>query len=448
MKFRAIKARSGEVHANAAGLLAHWRLSCPLKVGASPSITAAMSAKHSNMPDELLLDHLPPPTPANIPITTQGNFFYRDGERFLIKGVSYIPYSPTDKHILVDPLCDAWLPELQKDIPLLRHLGLNSISIRAADASNNHAQAMALLASQGIYVLVTIFQHLQPPPAAPSHMSSFKPHSHHYPFYDPRTLAENLPLLDELAVHPNLLGFVVDAGRVNNVAATRLAPALRACIRDSKAFLRARRHRLIPVGIQASDIQQLRLPQLAYFTAGLPSLRADFFALDSYSWCGPSSFRVSGWEHLVVALARTAPIPVLLAEYGSNTRRPRVWDEVLCLYSPDMTGVVSGGFVYTLLESGNAYGLLKVGADGRRVRTKDYEGLRKRFGEVGRRTMGEVTGFAEERDYESWVGEFPECDSRWLATEDVPPFPAEWKEVMAWFAADSDESHPAIEEPT
>jgi len=61
---------------------------------------------------------------------------------------------------------------------------------------------------------------------------------------------------------------------------------------------------------------------------------------------------------------------MLLGEYGTSFGRRRPWDEVSCLYSPDMTGVYSGGFAYTLLEANNGYGVVEIDTDTRRRRQK------------------------------------------------------------------------------
>lgn len=215
-------------------------------------------------------------------------------------------------------------------------------------------------------------------------------------------------------------------------ANSRLAEVYRACVRDTKASIRQRRGRQVPVGVAVPDIATLRLQQLQYFTAGPTASRVDFFALENWSWAGKSSIKISGWEHLVRTF-ESVPVPMFLAAYGTNIVRPRMWQEVECLYSPDMTGVFSGGCAYTFFEDGSRYGVVKIlDEDGRVERGRDFSSLRKRMRAVNARSAEQVFGRSEVRDYESWVGEFPEtAEDRWNATSVLPAFPGVWDEVVA-----------------
>ena len=51
-------------------------------------------------------------------------------------------------------------------------------------------------------------------------------------------------------------------------------------------------------------------------------------------------------------------IPFFFSEYGNNTNSPRLFDETVALYSPEMTRVFSGGCVYELWHGANRYGLV------------------------------------------------------------------------------------------
>lgn len=57
---------------------------------------------------------------------------------------------------------------------------------------------------------------------------------------------------------------------------------------------------------------------------------------------------------------RNINIPILLSEYGSNTRSPRTFSETTALYSPEMTAIFSGGCVYELWQGSNVYGLAQM----------------------------------------------------------------------------------------
>ncbi|KAK1093329.1 hypothetical protein LTR48_002524 [Friedmanniomyces endolithicus] len=328
------------------------------------------------------------PTPASVPIVTRGNAFWRDGERFFVKGIAYVPRSSNRERGIredsVDPLSDAHLPELKEDVALIRNLGLNSISLYNVDSSKDHSQAMAHLEENGIYVTVKLFNDLEAPTAMPKNESNFKAKSATWPMYDNPLVTNAFRLVHNLSRYPNLLGFVVSGRCIHTPQTIPMAEVLRACIRDTKAFLRSFDGvRQIPVGVSADNTQTSMIAQVRYFSAGLAAERADFMAKQCYSWAGP----------------------------------------------PHMTSVYSGGFAYTYLENGNNYGVVKIDEEGKRVIGQEYKNLKKRFKEVNGRSAEDVAS-EEVKPYEQWVGEFPPCDTRWQATSEIPPFPGNWDAVI------------------
>ncbi|RMZ11453.1 hypothetical protein D0860_03385 [Hortaea werneckii] len=390
------------------------------------------------------------PQPASTPVYTKGNLFYRDGERFFIKGISYIPppvnaeqRPPPAQPLHIDPLADDHLGELKKDIPLLRDLGLNTISVGNLSPSNSHTAALQLLEQNGIYVLVNIFSSIRPPPDPIVHgRVQFDANSDPKAYYTLTSVLEIFPLLDELAEHPNVLGFAVDAEVIVSPGLTPLATVFRACIRDSKDFLARRGKRAVPVGVATSQNQALQRQIVQYFSAGgsgssseAPNTpgRADFVAYDNWAWAGKSDFQMSGWKNEVEMYEKLTRTPMLLNAYGTNVSQPRVWDEVLCLYSPDMTGVFSGGFAYTFFEYGKCeYGLVEIEADGRRKPRQEFNSLRNKFRKVNVRFEDEVAA-AERKDHNSRVGEFPEIEqgrNGWRAGKDLPEFPGSWEDIV------------------
>ncbi|KAI6942587.1 hypothetical protein KC355_g15436, partial [Hortaea werneckii] len=352
--------------------------------------------------------HYLSPQPASTPVYTKGNFFYRDGERFLIKGISYIPpplnaeqRPPPAQPLYIDPLADDNLGELKKDIPLLRDLGMNTISVYNLSPSKCHTAALQLLEQNGIYVLVNIFSSIKPPPdPIVRGRVQFDATSDPKPYYTLPSILETFRLLDELAEHPNVLGFAVDAEVIVSPSLTPLATVFRACIRDSKELLARREKRAVPVGVATSQNQSFQHSVVQYFSAGgsgssssssseattpqtletsdVPG-RADFIAYDNWAWAGKSDFQMSGWKNEMEMYEKLTRTPMLFNAYGTNVSQPRVWDEVLCLYSPDMTGVFSGGFAYTFFEyGGRKYGLVKIDADGRRKTRNEFNSLRNK----------------------------------------------------------------------
>ncbi|KAK4542268.1 hypothetical protein LTR36_006921 [Oleoguttula mirabilis] len=375
------------------------------------------------------------PTPASVPIVTRGNAFYRDGERFFVKGISYIPRRPDaerfDRAATLDPLTSDRVEGLEQDIARLHELGLNSISVQNLDPSKDHAKALRLLEKEGIYVVVTICDTIEAPHLRSTTLPGYNNDFDTTPHYSRHMIRKTLALVDQLAAHPNILGFTVSGDSVNTPSVTKIAEV--ACIRDIKHFLHLRRGRRVPVGVSAPDRLTLRLAHLQYFAAGEPSERADYFAPACWSWAGQSSFQVSGWKHMVEAFGRASPIPMFLNGYGTNLVKPRGWSEVLCLHSPDMTGVFSGGFTYTFFDyAKTGYGVLALGEDGQRVKQQDFYSLEKTFRAVNVRLPEEVAT-AEGRDYEVWKGQFPPQQhnhTTWSATSELPPFPGDWTEVL------------------
>ncbi|KAK0291812.1 1,3-beta-glucanosyltransferase [Friedmanniomyces endolithicus] len=375
-----------------------------------------------------------PPRPASVPIVTRGNAFWRDGERFIIKGITYVPRSPNrergNREDSVDPLSEPHLPELKEDVALIRSLGLNSISLYNVDPSKDHSQAMAHLEDNGLYVMVKLFNDLEAPTAMPKNESNFKAKSATWPTYDDRLVTNAFRLVHNLCRYPNLLGFVVSDRSIHMPQNTPMAEVLRACIKDTKAFLHSLEGvRQIPVGVSADNRQVSMIPQVRYFSAGPAAERADFMAKQCYSWAGPSSFIISGWRNMVERIGPETMMPMLMAEYGAKVRKSRPWDEVTCLYSADMTAVYSGGFAYTYLENGNNYGVVTIDEEGKRVIGQEYKNLRKRFKEVNARSAEEIAS-EEVKPYEQWTGEFPPCNTTWQATSEIPPFPGNWDAVI------------------
>jgi 1,3-beta-glucanosyltransferase GAS5 len=57
-----------------------------------------------------------------------------------------------------------------------------------------------------------------------------------------------------------------------------------------KAYMTKQSNRQIPVGYSAADIVQNRFLLAEYLNCGDPSDAIDFYAFNSYEWCGNSSF--------------------------------------------------------------------------------------------------------------------------------------------------------------
>lgn len=407
-------------------------------------------------------------------IETKGNWFWKDGERvinegnynsrssktnksqFLIKGVTYCPRAYKHQAIFqdsrIDPLSEAWLPQLKRDIPLFQQLGINTISVEHLDPTESPEQALQLLHDAGIYVLLELFGNLNPKENGLHHTIDDLQH-----LYSPVKIRKNLATVQQTAHFSNLLGYSISQSTVCNSTSTKLAALHRAAVRDTKLFIRklgVSRH--IPVGASMSANQQFRLQALQYMTAGAPEERADFTSFGVYDWVGPSSFQISGWKNMVEAFGRF-PVPMFWGDYGTAyPGRKRVLDEVDCLFSPDMTGVVSGGLLHTYGhtdykksaeekeddsdddddedrdEDEGGYDLVKIEDDGSRVPKRDFGIYQQKLGEVASKPPADVVGNHEMKDYENWRGQFEANNPRYWTAEpgDVPDFPLDWNQVL------------------
>ncbi|KAK4621338.1 1,3-beta-glucanosyltransferase gel1 [Fulvia fulva] len=376
------------------------------------------------------------PRPAYEPVRTEGDVFWRDGDRFLIKGINYFirhpkpPGEPLYPIHKVDCLSEEHLETLQRDVKVFRELGLNTIFIPSLDPTKNHHEALKLLAQAGIYVLVTIGEGIARPPQPDAGWPSFDTDFDTRTYHTTESLERSIRIVDELASYPNVLGFIVDGSALVDLKATKIAEVHRAHVRDIKSFLHLRGGRQIPVGVALCEILNFQLQAVQYFSAG-PSTDlscADFIARENWSWACKSDFRISGWKNMVKIL-QEYPIPMFLGEYGTFVGY-RLWEEVPCLYSRDMTGVFSGGCLYTYCDDGSKYGIVEEDEGGGITRKPEFELLRKHFRTVNCR-MPEELYDSHVKDYESWTGEFPERDEHcWFATRDLPECPVDLERFM------------------
>jgi hypothetical protein len=104
----------------------------------------------------------------------------------------------------------------------------------------------------------------------------------------------------------------------------------------------------------------------------------DLFALNSYSWCGDSSYQTSGYDVLVSDFSNTS-VPVFFSEYGCNKPTPRIFTEVPVLYGPLMSPVLSGGLVYEFSQEPSDYGLVTINTDGSANLLSDFDSLQKQY---------------------------------------------------------------------
>lgn len=149
----------------------------------------------------------------------------------------------------------------------------------------------------------------------------------------------------------------------SSVADASAAPVLLAAAVDLKSYRDAKGYRKIPIGYSATDTSVLR-PMLQDYLVCRPNVteRLDFYALNSYEWCGSTpTFETSGYVNLQ-ADAEGYPVPIFFSEDGCNTVPPRTFDDQAAIFGPDMVDTWSGAMIYEWIQETNDYGLVTYGA--------------------------------------------------------------------------------------
>lgn len=303
-------------------------------------------------------------------IKISGNAFFNSetNERFYIRGVDYQPGGSSN---LTDPLADVDI--CKRDIPVFKDLGINTIRVYTVDNSLDHTECMQMLSDAGIYLILDI----NTPGAS---ISRYNPACS----YNADYLQSVFATIDAFADYDNVLGFFAGNEVINSENTTDTATYVKAVVRDMKKYLKARNYRQIPVGYSAADIVSNRLLVAEYLNCGDDAdARIDMFGVNDYSWCGSSSYTVSGYSEKV-KLYSGYSIPIFLSEFGCNkVPGSRPFTEIQAIYSDAMATVFSGGLVYEYSNETNNYGLVQISDDGTSVtKLTDYYNLKKEYASV------------------------------------------------------------------
>lgn len=169
-------------------------------------------------------------------------------------------------------------------------------------------------------------------------------------------------VMDAFQGYNNVLGFFVGNENIARRDDSPVAPFLKAAARDMKAYRDAKGYRKIPVGYSAADIKELRPMLQDYLTCGGNSSEiVDFFGLNSYSWCDPSTYEGSTYDQLEEYAAKF-PVPIIFTETGCNVPGPRLWEDQDAIFGEDMVDDWSGSIIYEWLQEQNNYGIVSYGA--------------------------------------------------------------------------------------
>lgn len=335
------------------------------------------------------------------PIVIKNNsfIFENSDERFYIRGVDYQPGGSSN---LTDPLADVSI--CKRDIPYFQELGLNTIRVYSVDNTQDHTECMDLLADAGIYLIVDVNT---PKTSISRHNANCS--------YNVDYMTEVFATIDSFANFTNTLGFFSANELINEEEYFDLSPYIKAVTRDMKQYMRAQGYRTIPVGYAAADVASIRYELADYLNCGDDAdARIDMLGDNDYSWCGHSSFLVSGYEDKVKEYNGYS-IPLFMSEYGCNqvAGGVRPFTEVSTIYSDLMSSVYSGGLVYQFFEDTNHYGLVELNND--KISTMpDFDTLKNELNQTSN-----PTGNGGSKQYN-----FSACPTGLNFSLAVPPQPA------------------------
>jgi len=225
---------------------------------------------------------------------------------------------------------------------MLKKLNTNTIRVYAIDPTKDHSKCMQLLIDAGIYVVADLSQ-----PGLSINRDS--------PAWTGTLFNRYAAVVDSFSTYNNVIGFFAGNEVSNNLTNTEASAFVKAAVRDTKAYIKAKNYRQMYVGYATNDDDKIREDMANYFNCGDSSAAIDFWGYNIYSWCGDSSFTESGYDQRVKEFQRYS-VPSFFAEYGCNTVKPRKFTEVGSIFSSEMTDVFSGGILYMYFEEANDYG--------------------------------------------------------------------------------------------
>eukprot|EP01117_Protostelium_nocturnum_P009695 TRINITY_DN3463_c0_g1_i2.p1 TRINITY_DN3463_c0_g1~~TRINITY_DN3463_c0_g1_i2.p1 ORF type:complete len:574 (-),score=172.36 TRINITY_DN3463_c0_g1_i2:24-1745(-) len=292
------------------------------------------------------------------PLVFKGNKIFDSvtGNQWWAIGLDYQPNT--------DPIAN--VATLQRDIPYFKDLGINCIRVYQTDITLDHDVGMALLESEGIYVMLDV--------TTPSVTVNRA-----YPVWDTTLYEEFKKKIDAFQGYKNLMAFIAGNEVTNDPTTTAASAFVKASIRDVKAHVREMNY-TVPVGYATADDGIIREYLQNYFDCNSKDEQADFFGINIYRWCYDSNFQLSGYDQLVNDF-KNWDVPVILTEYGCNdpTSKARIFTEVAEIYGPRMTDTISGGLVYEYHEEVNRYGLVNVISDSSVEVRDDYFNFRSQI---------------------------------------------------------------------
>lgn len=314
------------------------------------------------------------------PVVVQGKDFIDSvtKQRFQIIGVDYQPGGSSAFNDSSDPLSDK--ASCLRDAALMQRLGVNTIRVYNLAPDANHDDCASIFNAAGIYMILDVNS-----PLPNGSLDRTAP----WESYNPTYLERVFRVVEAFKNYPNTLAFFAGNEVINEDSVEQVPAYIRAVQRDLKDYIAKHVSRSIPVGYSAADVRDILMDTANYLSCQIQnetSSRSDFFGLNSYSWCGDSSYTTSGYDVLTESFAN-ASLPVFFSEYGCNKVQPRIFTEVQALYGQDMTQALSGGLVYEWTQEANGYGLIQLNDNNTVTLRVDYENLQKQYSQLDLRQI-------------------------------------------------------------
>jgi len=375
-----------------------------------------------------LLVLLATPSEAIAAVTRRGKYLYQGNNRFYIKGIAYQESAPVaaatqsnddnggfpEPDSFTDPLA---LPDAcSRDVANFRDLGVNTIRVYSVNSSLNHDACMSTFSNAGIYVILDL--------ALPLNGSINRAQ----PSWDVGLLDLYAKTIEVFTRYDNLLAVNIANEVVTQSSNANAAPFIKAAVRDVKAYLKSKNSNVL-VSYSSTDgpsgVNQWRDMLAYYLTCGSAATSVDLYGLNSYSWCGNSSYTGSGYSTLTNEFS-SLPVPSYLSEFGcvegvTGGANNRPWTEVSALFSRPMTDTFSGGvaFSYFPQSSDPDYGLVSVSGNTVTKRA-DWNSLKKEFANTTAAPTSAPANASSSPNYATCVG----GTNNFPASTQLPPTPS------------------------
>ncbi|KAK8103388.1 uncharacterized protein PG998_010421 [Apiospora kogelbergensis] len=327
-------------------------------------------------------------------IEIKGNQFYftGNGSEFKIRGLAYQPGGQqafkSDGNDRFDPLSRP--DQCRRDAAVIQSLGANVIRVYNLHADLNHDECVTVFNNAGIYLMLDVNS-----PVVNTHINKENAKSTYHHGY----LENVFKVVEAFKGYSNVIAFFAGNEIIDDKKQARENPPyIRAVTRDLKQYIKKHSDRFIAVGYAATDTRSESgagrdsvVDLWNYLGCSIEGeqddmSRADFFAVNIYSWCGDATWESSGYPELVKNFAETS-LPIFWSEHGCNKPEgePRPFNEIAAMYGrEEMIKTFAGGLVFEYTQEENKYGLVtlsdKKDIMGSNVKLmKDFENLSKQY---------------------------------------------------------------------